>query len=69
METESKPFQNSLTLKSAAALAAAFVASRLGLDLPDGAAHAIADAFIDLVFALGMIGVGVGRARARTPIG
>lgn len=58
----------SLTLKSAAALALAFVANRLGVDLPEGAAQEAASAAIDLVFALGLIGIGVGRARARAPI-
>jgi hypothetical protein len=63
-----KPPLGSLTLKSAAALAAAFVAARLGAHLPEGAAQDIASALVDLVFALGVLGVGVGRARARGPI-
>lgn len=59
---------DSLTLRSAAALAVAFVAGKLGLELPEGAAQDIAGAVIDLIFALGLIGVGVGRARAKAPI-
>lgn len=58
----------SLTLRSAAAIAIAAAAQRLGVVLPDGAAHEAASAFIDLVVTLGLIGVAVGRARARTPI-
>jgi hypothetical protein len=63
-----KPPQGSLTLRSAAALAVAYVAARFGAQLPEGAAQEIAGALIDLVFALGVLGVGVGRARARGPI-
>jgi len=59
---------NSLTLRSAAAIAIAAAASRLGVVLPDGAAQELAAAFVDLVVTLGLIGVAVGRARARTPI-
>ncbi len=58
----------SLTLRSAAAIAIAAAANRLGLILPDGAAQEIAASAIDLVVTLGLIGVAVGRARARTPI-
>jgi hypothetical protein len=63
-----KPAIQSLTLRSAAAIAIAAAASRLGVELPDGAAQEIAAALIDLVVTLGLIGVAVGRARARTPI-
>ncbi|MGE3251872.1 MAG: hypothetical protein AB7L26_16710 [Hyphomonadaceae bacterium] len=59
---------DSLTLKSAAALAVAFVASRLGVELPAGAAQDISGALVELVFSLGLIGVSVGRARAQGPI-
>lgn len=59
---------NSLTLRSAAAIAIAAAASRLGVILPDGAAQEAAAAFVDLIVTLGLIGVAVGRARARTPI-
>lgn len=59
---------DSLTLKSAAALAVAFVAGRLGVELPTGAAQEVASALVELVFSLGLIGVSVGRARARGPI-
>jgi len=58
----------SLTLRSAAAIAIAAAASRLGIILPDGAAQELAGAFVDLVVTLGLIGVAVGRTRARTPI-
>lgn len=58
----------SLTLRSAAAIAIAAAASRLGVALPDGAAQDLAAAAIDLVVTLGLIGVAVGRARARTQI-
>lgn len=59
---------NSLTLRSAAAIAIAAAASRLGVVLPDGAAQELAAASVDLIVTLGLIGVAVGRARARTPI-
>jgi hypothetical protein len=58
----------SLTLKSAAAIAIASVASRFSIELPAGAAQDIASALIDLVTTLGLVGVAVGRARARGPI-
>jgi hypothetical protein len=63
-----KPAIQSLTLRSAAAIAIAAAASRLGVELPDGAAQELAGAFVDLIITLGLIGVAVGRARARTPI-
>ncbi|MBN8606742.1 MAG: hypothetical protein J0L81_07480 [Caulobacterales bacterium] len=58
----------SLTLRSAAAIAVAAAAERLGVILPEGAAQDIAGALIDLVVTLGLIGVAIGRTRARTPI-
>lgn len=58
----------SLTLRSAAAIAVAAAADRFGVVLPDGAAQEIAGALVDLIVTLGLIGVAVGRARARTPI-
>ena len=58
----------SLTLRSAAAIAVAAAADRLGVTLPEGAAQDIAAALIDLVVTLALIGVAVGRTRARTPI-
>ncbi|MEZ5996066.1 MAG: hypothetical protein R3C25_09940 [Hyphomonadaceae bacterium] len=58
----------SLTLRSAAAIAIAAAADRLGVILPDGAAQEAAGALIDLIVTLGLIGVAVGRARARTTI-
>jgi len=57
----------SLTLRSAAIIAIA-AADRLGVVLPEGAAQEIANALIDLVVTLGLIGVAIGRTRARTPI-
>lgn len=58
----------SLTLQSAAAIAIAAAADRLGVVLPEGAAQDLAGALVDLVVTLGLIGVAVGRARARGPI-
>jgi hypothetical protein len=63
-----KPAIRSLTLRSAAAIAIAAAASRLGVELPEGAAQDLAAAAIDLVVTLGLIGVAIGRTRARTPI-
>lgn len=64
----SKAAIQSLTLRSAAVIAIAAAADRLGIVLPDGAAQEIAGALIDLVVTLGLIGVAIGRTRARTPI-
>ncbi len=58
----------SLTLKSAAAIAIAAAAQRVGVILPDGAAQELAGAAIDLIVTFGLLGVAVGRARARGPI-
>lgn len=58
----------SLTLRSAAVIAIAAAADRLGVTLPEGAAQEIASSLIDLVITLGLIGVAIGRTRARTPI-
>lgn len=63
-----KSAADSLTLKSAAAIAIAFVASRFSIDLPDGVAQHLSGAVVDLVTTLGLIGVAIGRARARGPI-
>lgn len=63
-----KPALKSLTLKSAAAIAIAAVAGRFAIELPPGAAQELAGALIDLVTTLGLIGVAVGRTRARGPI-
>ncbi|HRK64069.1 MAG TPA: hypothetical protein PLN53_06705 [Terricaulis sp.] len=65
--TDRGAFQ-SLTIRSAAAIAIAAAASRLGVELPEGVAQELAGAAIDLVVTLGLIGVAVGRARARGPI-
>lgn len=58
----------SLTLKSAAAIAVAAVASRFSIALPGGAAQDIASALVDLITTLGLIGIAIGRSRARGPI-
>lgn len=58
----------SLTLKSAAAIAIAAVAGRFSVELPAGVTQDLASAVIDLITTLGLIGVSVGRARARGPI-
>ncbi len=58
----------SMTLRSAAAIAIAAVAARFSLDLPEGMAEDLAGAIIDLITTLGLIGVAIGRTRARGPI-
>jgi hypothetical protein len=63
-----KPAIRSLTLQSAAAIAIAAAAERLGVVLPEGAAQELARAIIDLVVTLGLLGVAVGRTRATAPI-
>jgi hypothetical protein len=63
-----KPAIRSLTLQSAAAIAIAAVASRFSVDLPGDAAQQLASALIDLITTLGLVGVAIGRARARGPI-
>ncbi|MCC6789277.1 MAG: hypothetical protein IT547_15705 [Hyphomonadaceae bacterium] len=64
----SKAAIQSLTLRSAALIAIAAAADRMGIVLPDGAAQELANSLIDLVVTLGLIGVAIGRTRARTPI-
>lgn len=64
----SKAAIQSLTLRSAAVIAIAAAANRMGIVLPEGAAQEIANSLIDLVVTLGLIGVAVGRTRASTPI-
>jgi cadmium resistance protein CadD (predicted permease) len=59
---------DSLTLRSVAAIAVAAAAERLGLTLPAGAAQDLAGALVDLIVTLGLIGVAIGRSRARGPI-
>jgi type IV pilus biogenesis protein CpaD/CtpE len=58
----------SLTLRSAAAIAIAAAANQLGIVLPEGAAQELAAAAIDLIITLGLVGVAVGRTRARGPL-
>lgn len=67
LQTEKSALQ-SLTLRSAAAIAIAAAASRFNLVLEPGLAQELADALIDLVTTLGLIGVAVGRVRARSQI-
>jgi hypothetical protein len=71
-KTETIPFQKSasqsLTLKSAAAIAIALVASKFSIHLPEGLAQSLASAAIDLISTLGLFGVAIGRVRARGPI-
>ena len=38
------------------------------VELPDGAAQELAGALVDLVVTLGLVGVAIGRVRARGPI-
>lgn len=63
-----KPAIQSLTLRSAAAIAVAAAADRLGVVLPEGAAQEVAGALVDLIVTLGLIGVAIGRTRARAPV-
>ena len=58
----------SLTLRSAAAIAIAAAANQLGIALPEGAAQELASAAVDLIITLGLVGVAVGRTRARGPL-
>ncbi|HVY84451.1 MAG TPA: hypothetical protein VG943_04925 [Caulobacterales bacterium] len=68
MSTETKPAIQSLTLKSIAAIAVAFVASHFKVMLPSGVAEQVASSVIDLITTLGLIGAAVGRTRASAPI-
>ncbi|MES1199751.1 MAG: hypothetical protein ABUS48_07210 [Pseudomonadota bacterium] len=68
MSTEPKPAIQSLTLKSIAAVAIAFVANHFKFALPQGAAEQVASSIIDLITTLGLIGAAVGRTRASAPI-
>ncbi len=63
-----KPAFHSLTLKSVAAIAIAAAASRFGVELPQGLAQDLAGAAADLIVTLGLVGVAIGRARARGPL-
>ncbi|OQW61572.1 MAG: hypothetical protein A4S17_09280 [Proteobacteria bacterium HN_bin10] len=63
-----KPALDSLTLRSAAAIAIAVAANRIGIELPPGLAEDAAGALLDLIVTLGLIGVAVGRVRARAAI-
>ena len=67
-DTTPRPAAESLTLKSAAAIAVAIVASKLKVQLPEGSAQDLASAAIDLMSTLGLIGVAIGRVRAKGPI-
>lgn len=63
-----KPAHRSLTLVGALAMAIAFVGERLGVQTSAGETAAVAQALLDLIFSLGLLGVGVGRARAKAPL-
>lgn len=63
-----KPVHRSLTIASALAMMLAYCAERLELSLPAGMAEHLAQLLIDIVFSLGALGVGLGRARARGPL-
>jgi hypothetical protein len=63
-----KALAASLTLRGALAMALAFVASRLGIAIPDDQAQMFAEAVIQIVFYGGLLAVGVGRARAKGPL-
>jgi len=64
-----KPAHRSLTLAGVLAMAIAFAAERMGLSPGAASVDALAQAVIDLVFSLGLLGAGLGRARARQPLG
>jgi len=66
--TSTKPAIESLTLKSIAALAVAFVADHFKFALPVGATQDVASSLIDLVSTLSLIGAAIGRVRATKPI-
>ena len=66
--TPARPALESLTLRSVAAIAIAMAASKAGVALPEGGPQELASAMFNLVATLGMIGVAVGRARARGPL-
>ncbi len=63
-----KPVHQSLTIAGALAMAAAFASDRLGITAPPGAIEGLVQSLIDLVFYLGLLGVGIGRARASAPL-
>jgi hypothetical protein len=63
-----KPALESLTLRSVAAIAIAIFAGKAGVSLPEGAPQELASAAFNLLTTLGMIGVAVGRTRARAKL-
>lgn len=63
-----KPPLASLTLKGALAMALSYAAGRIGFAFPDEVWSGAAQALIDLVFALGLAAVSMGRTRARGPL-
>lgn len=63
-----KPIHQSLTIAGALAMAAAFATEQLGISVPAGAIEGLVQSLIDLVFYLGLLGVGIGRARAVAPL-
>ncbi|MBY0448792.1 MAG: hypothetical protein K2P95_08885 [Hyphomonadaceae bacterium] len=66
--TAAKPAYRSLTIASALAMLFAYCAERLNIPLSPGVAEQAAQLAIDLIFSLGALGVGVGRARAKGPL-
>lgn len=66
--TEAKSPNASLTLRSVVVIAAAFVAQKIGMAVPDTLVRDIASAAFDLAAMLGVLGAAVGRARAKGPI-
>lgn len=63
-----KPIHQSLTIAGALAMAVAFAIDRLGVSLAPGTIEGLTQSITDLVFYLGLLGVGVGRARANSPL-
>jgi hypothetical protein len=68
LQSEEKPAFDSLTLRSVAAIAIAVAAGKAGVYLPDGAPQELAGSIFNLIATLGMIGVAVGRTRARAKL-
>lgn len=63
-----KPIHQSLTIAGALAMAVAFAVDRLGVSIDPGTIEGLTQSITDLVFYLGLLGVGVGRARATSPL-
>lgn len=63
-----KSIVDSLTLRSVAVIAVSVAAQKFGVALPDGAASSLVGSVTDLLMTFGLIGVAVGRSRARGPL-